>query len=326
MVSKMSQGKLKHLFQVAFFLVAVIVAAGAVLAATLTFVGAKEAVNQQVQSVSKSQLAYLRGVPATGGVGRSAAGGDYLAEIAAESGLHRWPSSKFPLKVYIADGTGVPGYRPQFKSIMTAAFQEWQTSTGGLVSWRQVSNPQQADIVSLWTADVNARRGGIEAGNTVTLTAVDPRTRNGVIQAAKITLLTGLNGRSFNDTELRKTALHEVGHALGLEGHSSTPTDIMYASVNGAQTPYLKDRDVNTLVRLYSGNTSTYTPPAVASIPRNWYSTPNNRWQAPQPALPSYSGGYGYSNVGNGGTGVGSLLKDAAWRLGGAYLRNRLGF
>ncbi len=59
-------------------------------------------------------------------------------------------------------------------------------------------------------------------------------------------------GRSFSDTDTYKTCLHEVGHAIGMEGHSNTPSDIMYPMLNSAQTPYLKERDINTIAALYS--------------------------------------------------------------------------
>jgi predicted Zn-dependent protease len=189
------------------------------------------------------------------------------------------------------------------RQMMAQAFNDWQSSTNGLVSWRQVSNPMQADIVALWTADVQARSGGVEAGNTESLTSMDPYTRNGQIEAAKITILTGMGGRPFSDTEMRKTTLHEVGHSLGLEGHSRTRTDIMYPAVNATQTPYLQSRDVNTLARLYSGSASyggnDMAPPAVAQY-----------------------GGYGYGPAPT----MASMPKSILGNLARQWIQQRLGY
>jgi len=308
----MSEGKLKQFCQLAFLLVMVVAAAGAVLTLSLQVLTAKVP-HTAMRVFHDSQFAYMgRGVPG-GGYMNSISGSDYLADIAREGGgLHRWSQSKFPLKVFIADGSNVPNYRPSYKQIMVQAFQDWQTDTHGLVSWRQVSNPRQADIVALWTSDVTARGGGVEAGNTETITSVDRYTGNGTIQAAKISILTGLGRRPFSDEEMRKTTLHEVGHSLGLEGHSHTRSDIMYAAVNPAQTPYLRERDINTLQRLYAGAPMMDTPPTVASMPRGFSGYPTPSYGYPSPS-------YGYAPRGSG-------LRDAAWAIGQQLLRQRLGF
>jgi predicted Zn-dependent protease len=51
-------------------------------------------------------------------------------------------------------------------------------------------------------------------------------------------------------TYLQNTACHEIGHALGLWGHSLDPADVMYG-VQTHQPAAISDRDVNTLKRLY---------------------------------------------------------------------------
>jgi predicted Zn-dependent protease len=49
---------------------------------------------------------------------------------------------------------------------------------------------------------------------------------------------------------LKATARHELGHALGIWGHSPTETDVMYFSQVRTPPP-ISERDINTLKRIY---------------------------------------------------------------------------
>jgi predicted Zn-dependent protease len=53
------------------------------------------------------------------------------------------------------------------------------------------------------------------------------------------------------DAALKSGATHELGHALGLWGHSDRATDVMYFSQVG-QPVGISDRDVRSLQRLYT--------------------------------------------------------------------------
>ena len=48
-----------------------------------------------------------------------------------------------------------------------------------------------------------------------------------------------------------KTATHELGHALGYAGHSTTKGDIMYTSSTSNTTNALTTRDINHLKQIY---------------------------------------------------------------------------
>ena len=55
------------------------------------------------------------------------------------------------------------------------------------------------------------------------------------------------------------TARHEIGHALGIWGHSPEPSDVLYfAQVRNS--PTISSRDINTLKRLYQQPTSLGWP------------------------------------------------------------------
>lgn len=179
------------------------------------------------------------------------AGGHYLGEV-TQMGNLRWNFDKMPLKVFIDDGSGTPGYQDYYQDYMRKAFNEWQNTSNGKITWREVSSPNQADIVCIWTAEAKANGPGVEAGETKSTIGVNRFTGEQNIIRARISVLTSLMGRPFSDLDTYKTCLHEVGHAIGMEGHSNTPSDIMYPVLNKAQTPYLKPRDINTIAHLYS--------------------------------------------------------------------------
>lgn len=187
---------------------------------------------------------------------------DYLNAVNTD-GNFRWSSEKLPIDVYIADGRGVAGYQPEYRQMMIDAFNEWCNTSNGTMTWREVQNPNKSDVMVNWTSSPNVRPGAVEAGQTKTLVQQNKITGDGKIVNAQISILTELLGRSFAEDAMRKTCLHEVGHALGLQGHSDVPTDIMYPTVNEHQVAKLKSRDINTLARLYSSDTNN-----VATTPR----------------------------------------------------------
>ena len=66
-------------------------------------------------------------------------------------------------------------------------------------------------------------------------------------------------GNYFSDKELYNTILHEIGHALGIMGHSYSSEDLMYMTTENSSfySPYrssfqyLSSKDINTIKLLY---------------------------------------------------------------------------
>jgi hypothetical protein len=175
-----------------------------------------------------------------------ATGGDYLHSL--DGNGSRWAST---IRVYVQSGRGVPGYRATFPAMVASCMKEWQRASGNAFSWTMVSSPAQANYVISWNGSQYERSNGTEAGLTTTET-VDGWNGQEIIESAHTRILTKYNRRALSDSEIRGTILHEIGHGLGLQGHSSHPSDIMYYAATKNSRPYLNARDTNTIRRLYS--------------------------------------------------------------------------
>ena len=128
----------------------------------------------------------------------------------------------------------------------------------GVPSFTFVDERSQADIPVVWAP---GSEGWWVAFAAYDLTADSKIFRvNRILVAARYP-----DGTQARMDDLYLTMLHEVGHALGLLGHSPEPGDVMYEK-GSWESSGLTLRDRNTLRLLYS-------KPVGARIPgakRNW--------------------------------------------------------
>lgn len=178
---------------------------------------------------------------------------DYYANI-TQNGLFRWRPEKMPLAVWIAQGDGTPGYQTSFAAILKQAFLDWAGASGGAVKVIFVANANNANISCKWTAQVERFKNTFEAGESKLY-----GDRAGLVRGELVILTVpavqhGLpENYIVDDAKMRSVALHQVGHLLGLAGHSQNPKDAMfYSAIAGQAWHNLSPRDQATIRHLYA--------------------------------------------------------------------------
>ncbi|HEY9717841.1 MAG TPA: tetratricopeptide repeat protein [Trichormus sp.] len=179
----------------------------------------------------------------------STSGSDYFVNATAK-GFTRWAPDKMPLKVYIAPAVGLTGYRPAFGKALYAAFDRWKDASDNLFSFTFVQSPADADIDCKFTDDISKVHSLAEHGDTVS--EITPKG----LEHAAITILTVEDPNDqdkLTDNLMYGICLHELGHALGVRGHSLNPTDVMFFCVpTGDRRFDLSSRDIATVHHIYS--------------------------------------------------------------------------
>lgn len=147
-------------------------------------------------------------------------------------------------------------YESHFRSMMINAYSEWQTAIGSRVIFSYAGNEQDATDVVIF-AKGNANGGIHQGGHCAYKIDGDRLTGN------KITInVYDKDGNVLPDKYIYHVMLHEIGHSIGIMGHSTNPNDIM---AQGATKPieHLSQRDKNTARILYQSYAKQPTKEAV---------------------------------------------------------------
>lgn len=183
---------------------------------------------------------------------------DYMESITENGKYYRWPLNRLPLKVFVGSGSTVPNFKEGYRSGFLEALSSWSTASQNRLTFLLVPTPDGADITCDWTANpYEVRQTGtdVEQGVCFMQAFTNKRTRTGdeFIATARLRICTidRETEKPLGEDDMKKTCLHELGHALGLRGHSSNNHDIMFYSVSPTVWPVLSKRDKATVLRLY---------------------------------------------------------------------------
>ena len=180
-------------------------------------------------------------------------GEHYIEHAPFDSQILRWDTNTFPLKVKLTIPITTPDY---YREEIEKAFIEWSLQTGFL-KFEFVESGDADIIVEFSPLPDNICEDGV-CKYVVAYTT--PKISGNVLKSMTITMYDkDANGNYFSDKELYNTVLHEIGHALGIMGHSYSSDDLMYMSMqtdinftryrNDFQ--YLSKDDLNTINLLY---------------------------------------------------------------------------
>ena len=166
-----------------------------------------------------------------------------------ETILLRWPDSAMPLRVNLpAPPAGFFTDPDEILATVEAAILAWSNvAAPGIPSFVFVETARESDIRVTWAEEP-------DGGWYVAYCSYDQvklRMRRFGVDYLLI------SGRSKGGSEaspqlLHAVVLHEMGHALGLGGHSTNAADVMYKSITPGIDYTLSPSDRHTLSKLYS--------------------------------------------------------------------------
>ena len=174
--------------------------------------------------------------------------------------------SDFPVKIYVESlGKLTNNYEGKRAKIwiekVTEAIKEWDN----YLSLEIVDDGEKADIMIKRSrpdikAKFNQQTGKIDisrarSAETSYKLYMKKNDKNQSILAHKFIILIKPDQA---DNSILASARHEIGHALGIWGHSLLQTDVMYFS-QVRNPPLISPRDVNTLKLIYQQETSLGT-------------------------------------------------------------------
>ena len=189
----------------------------------------------------------------------------------------RWPDTRLPLSVFIDPPDIAPELRDSgefhqpvaYVAAAERAFAAWEAALPETLHFKQVDRPEHADLRLRLLGGRGPSRGD-EAqvlGSTPILKAC--RVTGGAPESGQVDVefevpwvevfIADRYGL-LEPNQVGRVALHEIGHALGMRGHSPIPAHLMFGETSGRPVDELSAADINSFRALYAiPNGTVYT-------------------------------------------------------------------
>ena len=178
-------------------------------------------------------------------------GPNYIDNVLYENQLVRWNKSK-PVKYYVSNNINAP---EEYTDLVKKAFEKWQAAGSGVLTFREVHSNNEADIVVNFVNEISTKQGyeplrvGLATPTIkgTELTKVD-------VKIKPVDMI----GNYYSKNILSNVITHNIGHAIGLWGHSFEEGDIMFLDSDYVSPKkkmpneeQISARDINTLNLVY---------------------------------------------------------------------------
>lgn len=175
---------------------------------------------------------------------------NYIRASLYENSVLRWNEKTFPLKVYISKSIG-----ENYFEIVKSAFAEWEQVSDGFFKFEYVASKELADICVDFEIKITmpSDAGYYVGGSTIPLIESGQLLKRMDISINK----QAPDGSVHSDEIIFLNLLHEIGHSLGIMGHSSNYHDLMYINADNK----FSQADINTIRLLY------FLAPAITNTP-----------------------------------------------------------
>ncbi len=191
--------------------------------------------------------------------------------------LCRWSDERFPLPVHVTQPRIPVSLQDEFDPKPAALFVEaveaalaiWERELEGLVRFRRVERARNAALtIRLLARVAPAPKSAVAVLGATRLGHACRLGRGGEVEFEVPELLVYLADEHglLNPGQVGRVALHEIGHALGMRGHSPVPADLMFAVARDLLAVHgLSEQDINSFVSLYRLPNGTVLAPAIVA-------------------------------------------------------------